>query len=68
MNCTYLTRGPDFCWISRRAERLFASPKTSKGAKDGALAEAPELLGRIESEYELVIAELRLARDQLVHS
>jgi CheY-like chemotaxis protein/HPt (histidine-containing phosphotransfer) domain-containing protein len=37
-------------------------------AKEGVLAGASELLSRIESEYELVIAELRIARDQLVHS
>jgi len=29
-----LVRMLDFCWISRRAERLFASPKTSKACVD----------------------------------
>ncbi|MDQ5814739.1 MAG: response regulator, partial [Actinomycetota bacterium] len=37
-------------------------------AKDGDLAHAPELLGRIEAEHALVVDELRAARAQLVTS
>nr|MBA2599943.1 Hpt domain-containing protein [Actinomycetota bacterium] len=37
-------------------------------AKDGDLAHAPELLGRIEAEHVLVVDELRAARAQLVTS
>jgi signal transduction histidine kinase/DNA-binding response OmpR family regulator/HPt (histidine-containing phosphotransfer) domain-containing protein len=37
-------------------------------AKDGVLTAGPELLARIESEYALAVGELRIAREQLVHS